>query len=91
MEKTERDFSEITGPEKSRKLLQGTFHAHTGKMGKQMSQWEGHVLQPGTRQDAASPTLEICNTSLDKVPGNTGTPVELWNWFWFEQEMGLHD
>lgn len=92
MEKTETDFSEITGPEKnSHKLLQGTFHAHMGKMGKQMSQWEGHVLQPGTRQDVASPILEICDTSQDKVPGNLGIPVELWNQLWFEQEIGLHD
>lgn len=31
------------------------------------------MLEPGPRQDAAFPTLEICNTSLDKVPGNVGT------------------
>lgn len=74
MEKT--DFSEKYSDRtrgNSHKLQQGTFHPHMGKVGKKMSRWEGHMLEPGPRQDAAFPTLEICNTSLDKVPGNVGT------------------
>jgi len=80
MEKTETDFSDMYSDRTrgtSHKLRQGTFHRHMGKMGKQMSQRQDHVLEPAPRQDVASPTPGICNTSLDKVSGSCGTPMYL--------------